>query len=182
MVYILLKPGFEEIEAIAVGDILRRGGVECRYVSDAAQPVRGAHGIPVTADIALSDMHAAAGDMVIVPGGMGGVTGIEGCERTMRAIREAAEAGASLGAICAGPRVYAKLGLLNGKNITCYPGMEEEMTGAAGVDCSRPAVTDGSMVTGRAPGASIDFGLAVLAYLAGSEKAEAVRSGLVYDR
>ena len=181
MVYILLKPGFEEIEAISVGDILRRGGVECRYVSDAAQPVRGAHGIPVTADIALSDMHAAAGDMVIVPGGMGGVTGIEDCGRTMNAIRAAALAGASLGAICAGPRVFSMLGLLDGHRITCYPGMESEMLGAD-VDTSLSAVIDGNMVTGRAPGASIDFGLAVLEYLAGRDKAEEIRRGLVYAR
>ena len=182
MVYILLKPGFEEIEALSAGDILRRGEVECRFAGDGAKPVRGAHGIFVTPDMATEDLCAGSGDMIIVPGGMGGVTGIEGCERTMSAIRAAADAGASLGAICAGPRVYAKLGLLEGRNITCYPGMEEEMTGAARVDCACPAVTDGNMVTGRAPGASLDFALAVLSYLAGSEKAEAVRRGLVYDR
>lgn len=179
MVYIILKPGFEEIEAISIGDILRRGEVECRYVSDEALPVRGAHGICVTADMSIDDLHAGAADMVVIPGGLGGVTGIEGCAKTLSAIREAALAGAALGAICAGPRVFSKLDLLRGRRITCYPGMEAQMYGAA-ADTSKSTVIDGNMITGRAPGASIDFGLAVLEYLAGREKAEEIRGGLVY--
>ena len=178
MVYILLKPGFEEIEALSAGDILRRGEVECRFAGDGAKPVRGAHGIFVTPDMATEDLCAGSGDMIIVPGGMGGVTGIEGCERTMGAIRAAAEAGASLGAICAGPRVYAKLGLLEGRNITCYPGMEDEM-GQAEM-CDADAVSDGKIITGRAAGAAFAFGLALITALCGEETARRIAQEVVF--
>lgn len=181
MVYILLGKGFEEIEAVSPGDILRRGGVDVRYLGVGGQTVVGAHGIPVTADAALCpDMALSGGDVFVVPGGLGGVESIEADADAMAVLGRARDAGALLAAICAGPRVLAKMGVLDGRRITCYPGCESWMTGAQ-PDCSRSTCMDG-VLTGRAPGSAIDFGLALLAQIAGKATAKRVRAELVYDR
>jgi len=181
MVYILLGNGFEEIEAIAPGDILRRGEVEVCYLGVDALNIRGAHGITVAADAVLdAEMPFNADDVFVVPGGLGGVESIEKCEAAMTLLRRAKEAGAHLAAICAGPRVLAAIGALEGRNITCYPGCEEWMTGA-NVDCDKTVCYD-EVLTGRAPGSAIDFGLVLLMQIKGLEVAEDVRDEMVYVR
>jgi len=179
MVYILLGKGFEETEAIAPGDVLRRGGVAVTYLGIGTQQVTGGHGITVCADALLDkNMPVKSEDVFVIPGGLGGVESIENSRDAMVLLERAKTAGAFLTAICAGPRVLAKLGVLEGRSITCYPGCEEWMTGAR-VDCSRSTAFDG-VLTGRAPGSAIDFGLALLAQLRGKEAAKAVADGMVY--
>lgn len=181
MVYILLGTGFEEMEAVAPGDILRRGGVEVCYLGVGAQVIRGSHGISLTADSKLCPkMPISSGDLFVIPGGLGGVDSIENSTDAMQLLSRARDEGASLAAICAGPRVLAKLGVLTGRKITCYPGCESWMTGAQ-VDCSRSVCSDG-ILTGRAPGSAMDFGLALLEQLRGKKAAEDVRAALVYER
>ena len=177
--YILLGRGFEEIEAVAPGDILRRGGVETKYVGVGGSEISGSRGIKIIADVEIKDVYPINGDIVIIPGGMGGVESLEASEDASALLRNAAAAGVSLAAICAGPRVLARLGLLDGKTITCYPGMGSEMSGAAKVTDEKTEL-DGNLMTGQAAGSAIDFGLAVLKYLKGADEAENVRKSIYY--
>ncbi len=180
MVYIILGQGFEEIEAVAPGDILRRGGVEVRYAAAGdTLAVPGSTGITVTADILARNIAPAKGDTVVIPGGMGGVNTIKHDAETMDMISSAAKNGVELAAICAGPSVLAKLGLLDGRDITCYPGCEKLM-GKARCHCDETTMQDGSLITGRAPGAALDFGYALLAHLKGEHVSEDVREGMCY--
>lgn len=179
MIYILLGTGFEEIEAVSAGDILRRGGVETRYAAAGSEKtVAGAHGILITADLLAKDIVPAQEDRVVIPGGMGGVESITSDPQTMDLIASFAQKGAGLSAICAGPSVLAGLGLLDGREITCYPGCEDMMAKAL-CDASLPVRKDGSIITGRSPGAAVEFGLALLEDAVGAETAEKVRFGLV---
>ena len=179
MVYIILGTGFEEIEAVAVCDILQRGGVNAVFAAVGAERlITGAHGIKVTAEKEIRDISPAGGDYIVIPGGMGGVNSIKSDAAAMELIKASVEKGAKLAAICAGPAVLAALGLLEGKSITCYPGCEHMMAGAV-CDASLSTSVDGTLVTGRAPGSAFDFGLALLAAIAGEKTAEDVRRGLV---
>lgn len=180
MVYIILGQGFEEIEAVAPGDILRRGGVKVCYAAvGSALAVLGSTGISVTADTLVRDIRPTAGDTIVIPGGMGGVDAIKHDETAMAMIARAAKDGAELAAICAGPSVLAKLDLLDGRNITCYPGCEKLM-GRAVCHCEKATEQDGTLITGRAPGAALDFGYALLAHLRGTRTADAVRESMHY--
>ena len=180
MVYIILGQGFEEVEAVAPGDILRRGGVEVRYAAvGSSLAVPGSVGITVSAEVFAKDIAPKKGDTVVIPGGMGGVNSIKHDDAVLSMIAGAAKCGAELAAICAGPSVLAKLGLLDGKNITCYPGCEKLM-GKAVCHCDQATMQDGTLVTGRAPGAALDFGYALLAHLRGASVSENVREGMCY--
>lgn len=178
--YILLADGFEEIEAVAPGDILRRGGVDVKYASVSGAPATGARGITLLPDTAVAGIMPKADDYIVVPGGLRGVENLETSTEVSELLLLASKAGAVLCAICAGPRALAKLGLLTGRDITCYPGMESEMVGAV---CHPDAgvVTDGDRITGRAPGAAIDFSLALLENIKGKKTAADVKAALVYD-
>ncbi len=180
MVYIVLGKGFEEIEALTPCDILRRGGVSVSLAAVGNEKsVAGSHGISVNADVLIRDVLATANDTVVIPGGMGGVNTIKSDKTAMEFIGRAAKLGVALAAICAGPSVLAELGLIDGKEITCYPG-NENMMGKAHCSCEKSTVTDGELITGRAPGASIDFGLKLLSRLKGEAIAKKIRLELVY--
>ncbi|HHU23199.1 MAG TPA: DJ-1 family protein [Clostridiales bacterium] len=180
MVYIILGDGFEEIEAVAPGDILRRGGVRVSYVGVNGPQVRGAHDIIVSADIVMEpSLKFTREDLVVIPGGLGGVETIENSSMAIEVLKNAAEAGARFAAICAGPRVLSRLGLLEGRDFTCYPGMEDQISGGRYLG-DKGAVSDNGIITGRSPGAAIDFGLALLEAIKGSQIAAEVRSELVY--
>jgi len=180
-VYIVLGTGFEEIEAIAPADILRRGGVAVTYVGLGSMTICGAHGISVSADALAEVLSAVApDDMIVIPGGTGGVDAIIDSSDTMALLEHAKTIGVRFAAICAGPKVLAKLGMLAGKTITCYPGCEADMTGA-NVNLDKSVVQDGELITARAPGSALDFGLKLLEKIKGSREAENVRSQMYYD-
>ncbi len=179
MVYIILGNGFEEVEAVAPCDILRRGGVEVKFAGIGGTLIRGSNGITVQADCTVEEMDLDAMEMIVLPGGMGGVRSILGSETAMNAIKTAYEQGKLVAAICAAPTVLAKLHITDGKHATVYPGMEDDMGSAImeAVD----AVRDGKVITGRASGASLDFGYLLLETLRSAEAAEKVRGGMVYQ-
>ena len=177
MVYMLLGTGFEETEAIAPLDLLRRAGVEALTVGLNGKTVYGGHGIGVEADITLEEMDLTSLDMIILPGGLGGVASIRASKEAMEAVKFAWENGKFVAAICAGPTVLADLGITNGKNCTCYPGCEEGM-GQANMVIS-PAVRDGNLITGTSAGCAIPFGLALIAALKGQEMADAIEKQIV---
>lgn len=178
MVYMLLGDGFEETEAIAPCDILRRGEVDVKLVSVSGQPVMGAHGIPVTADLMMEDVDAEAPEMIVIPGGWGGVKSIEANEAACRLVERVWQNGGYVAAICAGPTALAKLHITDGKKATVYPGLED-MMGSAVMQPACSVVCDGKLITGEAPGAAVPFGFALLEALKGSEKACAVSDAMV---
>ena len=181
MVYMILGSGFEEIEAVAACDILRRGGAEVKLAGIGGTLIGGANGIAVQADCTLEDVRLDDMEMLIVPGGGGGVESIKASAQAMDLLSRAHAAGKELAAICAGPTVLAKLHITDGLRVTCYPGTEGLM-GSAIVENTENTMRDGKITTGRGPGAGIDFGLKVLEVLKGKAAAEKIAGDMFYRR
>lgn len=187
-VYIFLAEGFEEIEALAVADILRRGEIDVRTVSITNDPlVKGAHGIPVTADMVwdefISDADlsgTSAYDAMIFPGGMPGTKNLAGKQELMELMKAHYTEGGTLAAICAAPGlIVSQLPTLAGKRFTCYDGFEEAPAAKGGEYVREAAVSDGNLITGRGPGCAVDFALAIVARLKGAGLAGEIRSGMM---
>ena len=178
MVYVLLGTGFEETEAIAPIDLLRRAGVQVLTVGIGSKTVYGGHGIGVEADITLDEMDLTNLEMIVLPGGLGGVASIRGSQAAMDAVAFAAENGRYVAAICAGPTVLADLGITNGRKVTCYPGCEENM-GSAECIPGKACVQDGTVITGTSAGCAIPFGLKLIAALKGEDAAKTVAEQIV---
>lgn len=177
MVYMLLGTGFEETEAIAPLDLMRRAGIPAATVGLNGKIIKGSHGIGVEADTEIGELDLTDMDMIVLPGGLGGVASIRACEAAMNAVRFAWENGKYVAAICAGPTILAQLGITDGKNATCYPGCEAQMGSANMVHTA--AVTDGRIITGTSAGCAIPFGLALITALKGQEAADAIASQIV---
>ena len=177
MVYMLLGTGFEETEAIAPLDLMRRAGIPAATVGLNGKIIKGSHGIGVEADMEIGELDLTDMDMIVLPGGLGGVASIRACEAAMNAVRFAWENGKYVAAICAGPTILAQLGITDGKNATCYPGCEAQMGSANMVHAA--AVTDGRIITGTSAGCAIPFGLALITALKGQEAADAIASQIV---
>ena len=173
-----LADGFEDIEAVAVIDVLRRGGVE--VITAALGPkrsARSAHGISMETDALLEDVLEARWDAIVLPGGGEGTANLKACEPLAERLRRQKFGdGGFICAICAAPTVLAAAGVLEDEDVTCYPTCAEDM-GRPVADV--PAVADGQIITGRGPGAAITFALAVLANLVDEEVAHAVAEGMV---
>ncbi len=166
---VLLAEGFEEIEAITVIDVLRRGDVEVVALGVTGTTVRGNHGIAVQADAALASGARERWDLVVLPGGMPGASTLRDDPRVQAMLRAQRDEGVPLAAICAAPIALGKAGLLHGKRATCFPGFEAQLTGATVV--TETVVDDGDVITSRGPGTALPFALALVARLQGREKA-----------
>ena len=176
---ILFANGYEEVEALTVVDLLRRAKIGCEILSVAdSGHVTGSHGISIGADRNFSGTDFSQYDGVILPGGMPGTTNLAADERVLALLRRFAAAGKLTAAICAAPTVLAKAMLLEGKKAVCYPGMEEQLTGAkVSFD---PVAVDGTVITSRGLGTAIPFALSIVQYFEGRECAEALASSVVY--
>ena len=177
MVYMFLGTGFEETEAIAPLDLLRRAGVPVKTVGLNGPVITGSHGIGIVADMEIGDLDVTDAEMIILPGGLGGVASIRACEKAMCAIRTVWEAGKFAAAICAGPTVLADLGITDGKNATCYPGCENGMGSANMIHAA--AVRDGRLITGTSAGCAIPFGLKLIEALKGEAEANRIADQIV---
>ena len=178
MVYVLLGTGFEETEAIAPVDLLRRAGVEVTTVGINGKIVKGSHGIGVEADTTLEETDFSHLEMIVLPGGLGGVASCRASKGAMDALAKAWQDGKYVAAICAGPTVLADLGITDGKACTCYPGCEGSMGGANMVP-DTAAIQDGRLITGTSAGCAIPFGLKLIEALKGAEAAETIRRQIV---
>ena len=178
MVYMLLGTGFEETEAIAPLDLLRRAGVDILTVGINGKVVYGSHNIGIEADISLSEVDLTKLEMVILPGGLGGVASIRASKEAMDIVRFAYENGKFTAAICAGPTVLADLGIVNGKNATCYPGCETGMGDAIMAE-NAASVIDGKLITGTSAGCAVPFGLSLIEVLKGKDEAERIAKQIV---
>lgn len=178
MVYMLLGTGFEETEAVAPLDLLRRAEIPVLTVGVNGKTVYGSHNIGIEADITLSEMDLTNLDMIILPGGLGGVASVSASEEALSALRFAYENDKFVAAICAGPTVLAKLDIVGNKNATCYPGCEGQM-GIANMLPNEAAVIDGKLITGTSAGCAIPFGLALIEVLKGKAVAEKIQKQIV---
>ena len=177
MVYMLLGTGFEETEAIAPLDLLRRAGVEVQTVGVTGKTVCGSHKIDIVADITVDEMDLESMEMIILPGGLGGVASARASKEALNALRYGWEHDCYVAAICAGPTVLADLGITDGRKATCYPGCEGQM-GSANMEIAA-TVTDGKLITGASAGCAIPFGLALVAALKGEEMADKIAKQIV---
>ena len=178
MVYMLLGTGFEETEAIAPLDLLRRAGVQVQTVGVNGKIVYGGHQIGVEADILLEEMDLSQLEMIILPGGLGGVASARASQKAMDALKYAWENDKFVAAICAGPTVLADLGITDGRNATCYPGCEEGM-GKANMQENVACVRDGKLITGTSAGCAVKFGFQLISALKGDEAASAIAQQIV---
>lgn len=178
MVYVLLGTGFEETEAIAPVDLLRRAGVEVTTVGINGKIVKGSHGIGVEADTTLEETDFSGLEMIVLPGGLGGVASCRASKAALDALARAWQDGKFVAAICAGPTVLADLGITDGKTCTCYPGCEGGM-GSAKMAANAAVVQDGRLITGTSAGCAIPFGLKLIEALKGPEAAETIRRQIV---
>ena len=182
-VYEFLANGFEEVEALAPVDILRRGGVEVKMVSiTGSNLVESSHGVVVKADLLFENItDFSDADLLMLPGGMPGSKNLNEHEGVRNALKEQFEKDKRVAAICAAPLVLASVGLLKSKKATIYPGMESylgedaEYTGAL-------VQEDGNVTTGAGPAASFPYGYQLLSYFLPAEKVEEIKKGMIYDR
>jgi len=170
MIYVFLAEGFEEIEALAPVDVLRRGGIEVKTVGVTGKTVTGAHGIAVSADITVDQITLEGLDGIVLPGGRPGTLNLEANERLCELVRQADRKQLLIGAICAAPSVLGHLGVLNGKRATCFPGFEKELAGAT--VCDGQVVCDGNIITAKGAGAALDFAFALLCFLTDKQTAD----------
>jgi 4-methyl-5(b-hydroxyethyl)-thiazole monophosphate biosynthesis len=178
MIYVHLAQGFEEIEAVTVVDILRRGGLDAKTVSVTGQrEVTGSHGITLTADLLFEDADYGACEMMVLPGGLPGTTNLQKHKALMETLVGFSESGRPVAAICAAPMIFGAMGLVRGKRATIYPGMEDELKGA--LVQHDLVVEDDGVVTSQGPATAMEFALALLARMAGQKTADRVKGGLL---
>ena len=156
MIYVFLAEGFEEVEALAPVDLLRRAKKEVQTVGVTGKVVTSSHGVPVTADLTQEELSLNGNvEMIVLPGGMPGTLNEEASEVVQNAIAFCAANDRYIGAICAAPSILGHLGLLQGKTAVCYTGFEKDLKGAAiGAD---GVVTDGKIITARGAGVALEF-------------------------
>lgn len=178
-VYVFLANGFEDIEALAVVDILRRGKVDVKTVSISdKKSVESSHGVTVMADMLFGEAQTDDAAMLVLPGGMPGAANLNSHEGLRKALEKQNAEGRLIGAICAAPMVLGGLGILRGKKATCYPGFEQYLEGA---DCTGESVTVcDNIVTGNGPAAVFPFAYSILATLTDDDTANSVADGMQF--
>ena len=180
--YIFLADGFEEVEALAPVDLLRRA--DCEVITTAVgetKTITGSHNIPVVCDLAQTELDLANldCDMIILPGGAAGVEKLYNSPVVISAVKQCTQRGIRIAAICAAPSILGKLGLAQGVRMTCYPGWEKHLTGYIPTDCD--VITDGIYTTAKGAGRSIEFALELVSSLYGREKASEVAAAIQYS-
>ena len=180
--------GFEETEAIAPADVLRRGGIDVKKVSiNGSLGVSSSHGVHILTDMTFSEFRnqvvldgTSPQDVMIFPGGLPGSDNLAACDELMDMMQKHYAEGGCVAAICAAPSVVlGKLPGLKGKRMTCYDGFEPALV-AKGVEYTKEGVvTDGNIITGRGAGHAVNFGLAILAYLKGQDAADQVAKSIM---
>ena len=178
-VYAFLATGFEEVEALAPVDVLRRGGVDIQTVSITGQrEVEGAHGVTILADLLLDECPFDDADLLMLPGGMPGAQHLDSCLPLQQALVQHHRKGKLVTAICAAPMVLGHLGLLQGRRATCYPGFEKYLTGATYT--AQLFQEDGNIITGEGPAASLPYAYRILSYFVSEDEVRAMQHGMMY--
>lgn len=180
-IVVFLADGFEEVEALTVVDYLRRMDIEVDTVSIGEErEVKGAHNIRVIADKTMAELDGLdTYSGVVIPGGLPGATNLRDDERVIDTVKTLYEKDKLVAAICAGPVVLERAGIIKGKKITSYPGFEKELEGAKYQ--ASPIVVDGNIITARGPYYAVNFAISIIDYLLGKEKAEELKEDILYN-
>lgn len=175
-VCVLLAEGFEEVEALTISDIMRRANVTCDLVSMGGKTVKSSHGVVIEADKIFDETMEY--DLVALPGGMPGATNLRDDERVIKFIKKQNKEGKLIGAICAAPIVLGKADLTEDRDITSYPGYEDELPNCNYLEDS--VVVDNNIITSRGPATSMAFAYKLLEKLGYGDKVESIASGMLY--
>lgn len=176
---VILADGFEEIEALSVVDVLRRGGVVCDMCSIAGRNVTGSHGIKVTSDTVFKDTDFQGYDVLVLPGGMPGASNLRDNDDVIEAVKMFESSGKIIGAICAAPIVLYKAGIINGKDVTSHPSVQNQIKECRYVE--EIVAEDGNIITSRGPATAIYFALAILKRLGLGDKAAELKKGMMLN-
>ncbi len=180
MIYVYLANGFEETEAIAPIDLLRRAGKKVVLVGIGDNIITSSHGVNIVADtIAQEAPLTDELEMIVLPGGMPGTLNLEASSYVQAAIDYCTANNIYIGAICAAPSILGHKGLLNGRKAVCYQGFETQLEGAEIVDS--PVAEDGIFITARGAGAAIDFGLKLVEKVVSAPESKKQRAAIMYD-
>ena len=179
-VYACMADGLEEIECLAVVDILRRAGIECETVSITGDDwITGSHDIRIITDKLWKEIKIGEEDVLFLPGGMPGTKHLGEFGPLCEELKKKHAQGGRIAAICAAPSVLGDLGILEGKKATCYPGFEERLIGAAYVPDG--VVTDGNITTARGMGFALDLGLELVKLLKSEEDAKSLKAAIQHN-
>ncbi len=180
-VLVPLASGFEEMEAVAIIDVLRRAEIEVLVASltDTAL-VKGANGISIETDLHIKSIQSDTLDMIVLPGGWDGTYALADDENVQRILQEMDAKGKSIGAICAAPFALNKAGVLK-KNFTCYPSVEEQIRKDGYQGDKAMVIEDENIMTSRGPATAICFALQIVKKLKGEETFNMLKGGLLAD-
>ncbi len=179
-IYAFLAEGFEEVECLAVVDLLRRAKFQVSLISITGEKaVTGSHHITVLADALFEDIDLNKADLLFLPGGVPGTPNLAAHKALTSALKTHAANGKRLAAICAAPSILGKLNLLNGKKATCYPGWEDKLLGA--ICQPEGVVTDGMITTARGLGFAMDLGLELITLLSDQKTSDEIKSNIQYQ-
>ncbi len=178
MVYLFLADGFEEVEALATLDFLRRADIEVLTVGISDSKIKGSHSITVECDITEDKVVLDNSlEAIILPGGMPGTINLENSETVQKAVKYCLENDIYIASICAAPSILGHIGALKGKEAICYPGFEKELEGAT--ISEKGVVTDGKIITGKAMGYAIEFGAEIVKNIKDSDTAEKIMRAIL---
>lgn len=172
MFYVFLADGFEEVEALAPVDMMRRAKLEVKTVGVTGSEVTGSHKITVKPDIMLNEVKPEEIDGIVLPGGMPGTLNLEKSEGVINAVKYAYENGKIVAAICAAPSILGHLGYLEGRKATCFPDFETELKGAEYT--AAHTETDSNVITAKGAGCAVEFGHAIIAKALSKDAADKV--------
>lgn len=176
--YIFLAEGFEEVEALTPLDLLRRAGIEAKFISISQKiEVTGSHNITILADDLFESLDLTNGDIFILPGGQPGTNNLKAHSDLRNLIENMAKKDKIICAICAGPSILGELGLLKGKNATVYPGLEDKLIGAK--VSNESLNVDGNIITARSLASATEFSLAIIEKAIGLEIKEKIKTEIV---
>ncbi len=179
-VVIILAEGFEELEAVAIIDVLRRAGIGIVSAGLQEGPVSSARKIKIIPDTVIDKVTSDDFDMIVLPGGIPGADNLNADKRVMDLIKDFNNKGKITGAICAAPYVLANAGILDGKHATAYPSFKDRLGSA--IYEEKVVVQDGNVMTSRGPGTAICFALAIVEKFAGKEKADQVKEAMLVQQ
>ena len=171
-----LAEGFEEIETITIVDILRRAGLKVVTAGLSGMRIKGSRKVKVIADAELKNINPEEFTAIVLPGGYPGYLNLSNSEKVLEIIKEFNSQNKMVAAICGGPTVLAKAGILNNRNATVYPGLEKELPNPT----DKKVVIDGNVITSQGPGTAMEFTLKLVEILSGEDKAKEIKEQLLF--
>ena len=178
-VAVYFATGYEEVEALSVVDVLRRGNIDVVMVGVDGKTVTSSHKVSINMDMVIEEVNHDEIDMMVLPGGVPGVYNLEANDLLVQALKSFKEQGKWLAAICAGPSILGNLGLLEREQATCYPGFEEKLLGCKHLDDK--VVVSNRIITGKGAGVALEFGYKILENLKGKEIVDELRKAMIAD-